>query len=157
MKPPRCGGFIFFHMADFRKLLVWQKAHAMSLEVDEVASTIRGVQYSQLRTQLTRSSASVPTNIVEGRAQPTEREFARFLRYAIASSAETEYHLITARDKGVISDRSFESLTDQVIEVRKMLYGLVDKLTKGLANEERPPEKPAAAEDDDEHPKELTA
>ena len=142
-------------MADFKKLLVWQKAHAMSLEVDEVASTIRGVQYSQLRTQLTRSSASIPTNIVEGRAQATEREFARFLRYAIASAAETEYHLITARDKGVISDRAFESLTDQVIEVRKMLYGLVDKLTTGAANDERPEKRPE--EENDGEPKPLTA
>lgn len=135
-------------MADFRKLIVWQKAHAMSLEVDEVASTIRGVQYSQLRTQLTRSSASIPTNIVEGRAQPTEREFARFLRYAIASSAETEYHLIAARDKGVISDRSFELLSNQVIEVRKMLHGLAAKLTHGHTNDARPPGNPAAADDE---------
>lgn len=128
----------------------------MSLEVDEVASTIRGVQYSQLRTQLTRSSASIPTNIVEGRAQSTEREFARFLRYAIASSAETEYHLIAARDKGVISDRNYESLTAQVIEVRKMLHGLVGKLTKGSSGDEPPPEKPAKEEDDGD-PKDLTA
>jgi len=139
MKAPHRGAFIVYSMADFRKLAVWQKAHAMSLEADEVAHGIRGVQYSHLRSQLARSAASVPSNIVEGRAQFSEREFARYLRTAIASASETEYHVITARDKGVISAARCDRLNEKVVEVRKMLYGLVDRLTGSIATEERPP------------------
>jgi four helix bundle protein len=115
-------------MSDFRKLAVWQKAHEMSLAVSRVAQDIPRARHKALRDQLTRAADSVPTNIVEGRAQSTDAQFARFLDYSIASASETEYHLISARDKGVIRLEDYQSLCEQVIEVRKMLHGLVNKL-----------------------------
>jgi four helix bundle protein len=76
-----------------------------------------------------RSAMSVPTNIVEGRGQASDRDFCRFLRYSIHSSSELEYHLIMARDVEAIRANDFRSLQDQVIEVRKMLYGLIKSLS----------------------------
>ena len=67
---------------------------------------------------------SVPANIVEGKGQKSGREFARFLDYAINSSSELEYHLMVARDISAISLSEFTSLRDQLVEVRRMLYGL---------------------------------
>ena len=72
---------------------------------------------------------SIPTNIVEGRGQKSGPDFARFLGYALNSSSELEYHLIVARDIHAISLSDFTSLTDQVTEVRKMLYGLTKRVT----------------------------
>ena len=46
---------------------------------------------------------SIPANIVEGRRQKTDKEFARFLRIAVNSAYELEYHVIVARDIGAIS------------------------------------------------------
>jgi four helix bundle protein len=100
----------------------------MSLFAYDVAKTIRGADERELRSQLKRSSASVPTNIVEGSSQSTDREFARFLGYAVGSCSETEYHAISARDKGLISARNYDSLTERVIEVRRMLIGLIKRL-----------------------------
>jgi four helix bundle protein len=71
---------------------------------------------------------SIPANIVEGRRQESEKEFARFLRIALNSGCELEYHLIMARDIGVISDTDFESLLRECIQVRKMTHGLLNKL-----------------------------
>ena len=45
------------------------------------------------------------------------------------SRSELEYHLIVARDIHAISLSDFTSLTDQVTEVRKMLYGLTKRVT----------------------------
>jgi four helix bundle protein len=73
---------------------------------------------------------SIPTNIVEGRGQKSDHEYSRFLGYAVNSSSELEYHLIVARDTQAISVNSFRSLVDQVIEVRKMLYGLTKYLER---------------------------
>ena len=73
---------------------------------------------------------SIPANIVEGRGQLTGRDFARFLRYGLNSSSELEYHLIVARDIRAITERDFRSLTDQIVDVRKMLYGLTKILAK---------------------------
>ena len=123
-------------MSDFKKLHVWQKAHALSLCVDRVCKKIRGGQYASLRSQLFRAATSIPANIAEGRRQESEKEFARFLRYALNSSSELEYHLILALDTQVISEEDFRSLVTQTIRVRKMLYALL----KRLANADpRPP------------------
>ena len=71
---------------------------------------------------------SIPANIVEGRGQKSEREFARFLGYSVYSSRELDYHLIVARDIRAISQNVFASLTDQNVEVRRMLYGLTKRV-----------------------------
>ena len=71
---------------------------------------------------------SISANIAEGRRQKSEKEFARFLGYALNSSSELEYHLIVARDTRVMAEGDFIALLDQTITVRKMLYGLVRRL-----------------------------
>ena len=111
-------------MADFAKLRVWRKAHALALNVHKVATTIRGGTYASLRSQMIRAAMSIPANIVEGKGQKSGREFARFIGYAINSSSELEYHLVAARDIRVITPAECTRLRDQLIEVRKMLYGL---------------------------------
>jgi four helix bundle protein len=115
-------------VSDFKKLLVWQKALALALNVDRVCKKIRNAQYASLRNQLFRAAASIPANIAEGRRQESDKEFARFLRYALNSSSELESHLILARGCQAISDGDFRSLVSQTIRVRKMLYALLRSL-----------------------------
>jgi len=116
-------------MSDFKKLHVWQKAHALSLSIDRVSKRIRTGQYASLRNQIFRAAMSIPANIAEGRRQTSEKEFGRFLGYALNSSSELEHHLIVARDTKVIPESEFVSLVSQTITVRKMLYGLLRRLS----------------------------
>ena len=111
-------------MTDFKKLKVWQKAHLMAMDVHRVAGQIRGVKHASLRSQMVRAAMSVPTNIVEGCSQQSTREYSRFLRIALNSTTELEYHLVAARDLEAVRTDSL-TLISQVIEVRKLLYGLL--------------------------------
>ena len=108
----------------FQKLKVWQKAHVMSLDVHRVAGQIRGAKHASLRSQIIRAAMS-PTNIVEGCGQQSSREFSRFLRIALNSTSELEYHLLAARDLKAVRPSDSLTLISQVIEIRKMLYGLL--------------------------------
>jgi four helix bundle protein len=90
---------------------------------------MRGTRYASLRNQIFRAAMSIPANIAEGRRQKSEKEFARFLGYALNSSSELEYHLIVARDTKVITNADFVSLVTQTITVRKMLYGLLKRIS----------------------------
>jgi four helix bundle protein len=127
-------------VSDFKKLLVWQKAHALALHTHRVATGIRRSQDVPLRSQIIRAAMSIPANIVEGRRQESEKEFARFLRIALNSGCELEYHLIVARDIGAISESDSASLLRELIEVRKMIHGLLNKLGGRTANARlRPP------------------
>ena len=115
-------------MADFKKLQVWQKAHALSLSVDRTSKRIRSSQYASLRNQIFRAALSIPANIAEGRRQRSEKEFGRFLGIALNSTSELEYHLIFARDAEIIRESEFVSLISQTITVRKMLYALLKRV-----------------------------
>jgi four helix bundle protein len=115
-------------VTDFKKLKVWQKAHAMAIDVHRVAGQMRGVKHVSLRSQMIRAAMSVPTNIVEGCSQQSTREYARFVRIALNSTSELEYHLLAARDLAAVRASDSLTLLSQVVEVRKMLYGLLHYL-----------------------------
>ena len=120
-------------MSDYRKLHVWRKAHALAINVHRDAGRIRGANYSSLRSQLIRAAMSIPANIVEGRSQSSERDFCRFLRYALNSASELEYHLTVARDIGILPNKTFTPLAMEVVEIRKMLNGLIKSIIKPTA------------------------
>ena len=121
-------------MADYKKLLVWQKAHALALNAHRAAAGMRGAQYSALRSQITRAAFSIPANIVEGREQRAESAFARYLRIALGSSSELDYHIGAARDIGGLTTEAHAALEEQVVEVRMMLHGLLRRLEPKVEN-----------------------
>lgn len=115
-------------MGEYRKLLVWEKSHALAIEIHAVAQRIRGATNAPLKTQMVRAAMSVPANIVEGRAQHSEKDFVRFVGYAVGSAAELEYHLVIARDIRAINEGDFQRALAQLSEVRRMLHGLSKRL-----------------------------
>ena len=56
------------------------------------------------------------------------------MRYAINSASELHYHLIMGGDTGVIGVNDFATLVAQTIEVRKMLNGLLRRVSASLVN-----------------------
>jgi four helix bundle protein len=118
-------------MQDFRKLLVWQKAQTLIVVSHEIAAKIRGAHYASLRGQIIRASMSISANIAEGRAQRSDREFARFLQYSLASANELESHILTCRNLNLISQKDSDRAVSLAIEIRRMLHGITRKLTAG--------------------------
>lgn len=116
-------------MSDFKTLQVWQKAHALSLNVDRACRAIRLPMYASLRNQLFRASLSIGANLAEGSSQRTKKEFARFVSYSLTSCSEVENHLIIARDLKAIPLPTVNPLLAQTITIRKMLYRLHEMLS----------------------------
>ncbi len=116
-------------MGDFKELKVWQKAQAVALDSHRVAQRIRSSDHSSFRSQIIRAAFSIPANIVEGNGVQSPREYARFVRIALNSANELEYHLLTARDLNLIPEVAATTLITNVIEVKKMLHGLLRYLS----------------------------
>lgn len=121
-------------MADFRKLRVWQAAQQLAVDTHRIFGRVRGARSATLRDQVLRAAMSVPTNIVEGSAHASPREFARFLRYSLASVSEVEGHVQLAHDLGMIKEPDLVILLGRIVDVRKMLYGLLKKLEGSRGN-----------------------
>ena len=117
---------------DYNKLHVWQKAHALAIEVNR-ASVKFPREHVSLASQMRRSAESIATNIVEGCGRFSQRDFARFLQISIGSTTELEYQLRLARDYEILDSALCERLTGQTIEVRRMLIGLIQKVKQDLA------------------------
>jgi len=117
-------------MKDFRTLLVWQRSHALVLEIYRVTGRFPGDEAFGLKAQLRRAAASVPTNIAEGCGRGGDSDFARFVQIALGSASETEYHLLLAKDLGYLGDREHDDMTQEIQEVKRMLTGLRARLRR---------------------------
>lgn len=111
-------------MRDFKNYKVWHRSHALAGAIFAELQRSRRPEHAGLRAQLRDSADSVPANIVEGAAAPTQKEFARFVGMSIKSANETEYHLLVARDRGAMKRPTVERYIAEIIEIRKMLFSL---------------------------------
>jgi four helix bundle protein len=114
-------------MQDYHKLRVWERAHKFAVEIRRAANDFPP-GFSEIRTQLVRAAESIPTNLVEGCGAATPKEFARFVDISIKSSSEVEYELELAHDHHLIDDETFAKWLKEIVEIRKMLYGLRKRL-----------------------------
>jgi four helix bundle protein len=113
---------------DFRDLKVWQKGHALTLEVYRVTRAFPKEELYGLTSQIRRSASSVPANIAEGAARDGDAEFKRFLTIAYASASELDYHLLLARDLNYIQQPEHEALQEKVTELRRMLHKFIQTI-----------------------------
>jgi four helix bundle protein len=121
-------------MQDFRSLSVWQKSHSITISVYAISGRMSHPRHFALRDQLVRAAISVPANLAEGCGRTGDREFRRFVRVALGSASELEYHLLLAHDLGLLPAADYAQLAGGVVEVKRMLAGLAASLTNGLAN-----------------------
>ena len=117
-------------MQDFRKLLVWRKAHELTLAVYRATVSFPNEERFGLTRQLRRACGSIAANLAEGSGRGGDMDFARFSQMAMGSAAEVEYHLLLARDLGMLESQEHQEMTASVTEVKKMLTSLMKKLRK---------------------------
>lgn len=98
---------------NFQDLLVWQKAHALVLNVYRLTSGFPRPETYGLSLQMQRAAVSVPANIAEGFKRRSRAEKARFLNIAQASLEECRYFLILTSDLGYGSTESMLLLLDE--------------------------------------------
>ncbi|SHJ79028.1 four helix bundle protein [Dethiosulfatibacter aminovorans DSM 17477] len=106
-------------------LLVWKKAHELTLKVYEITKNFPKDESFGLTSQIRRAAVSVPSNIVEGRARGSNKEFKRFLLIARGSLEETKYQLLLAKDLNYISDSDYKNTLSIAQETGKLLAGLI--------------------------------
>jgi len=112
-------------MRDFHGLLVWQKAHALTLSIYRLTKQFPDDERFGLASRLRRSAASIPANLAEGCGRGGEQEFARFVQIAMGSASEVEYHLLLAKDLRYIGDTDSEPANADILEVKRMLASLL--------------------------------
>jgi four helix bundle protein len=115
-------------LRNFKDLVVWDKAHALTLELYQMTHTFPKEELYGITSQIRRAAASIGANLAEGCGRRTDGEFGRFLLIAMGSASESTYHLLLARDLKFLNEADYVRLDNQLAEVRRMLTSLTMKV-----------------------------
>ncbi len=119
-------------MRNYRDLQVWTKAHRLTLELYRISRSFPRDEIYGLTSQLRRAAASVGANLAEGCGRRTSSELARFVRIAMGSASELDYHLLLCRDLGFMKTDDFQRASTDLTEVRKMMTSFLSSVEKQI-------------------------
>ncbi len=111
-------------MKTHHDLDVWKKSIDLVTAIYKVTELYPKSELYGLTSQIRRCAVSVPSNIAEGAARTSTKEFAQFLSIALGSIAELETQLIVSNNLNYIEKAQFETMIEQIITIRKMIVGL---------------------------------
>lgn len=118
-----------------KDLVVWQKAMSLARTIHVLTRSFPPEELFGITSQLRRAAVSIPSNIAEGAARATTREFIQFLYVARGSLAEIETQLELAEGAGY-TKRS-EDIFTQADEVGKLLNAVIRGLRRKLYQQQR--------------------
>lgn len=102
-------------------------ADALALQIYRETRSFPREELYGLTSQLRRAGVSVPSNIVEGCARNTEKDYLRFLDDAYGSAKEVEYQVSIARRLGYLET---DKLEENAAETARVLNALINALRK---------------------------
>ena len=109
----------------YRELIAWQKGRALVSEIYKITENFPAREQYGLTSQIRRAAVSIPSNIAEGQARHSQKEFKHFLSHARGSLAEVETQLILAQDLKFLSSSDSERLLALTAELGRILNALI--------------------------------
>ena len=113
-----------FRLQRFTELKVWQRSHALVLEIYRLTTKFPADERFGVVAQLRRAALSVPTNIAEGSKREGREDYARFLNVAEGSLVEAEYLVMVSRDLGYLTAEIVAPILQEIREIAQMLHNL---------------------------------
>jgi four helix bundle protein len=110
-----------------KDLDVWKEAIELVLDIYEITKSFPKEEVYGLTSQIRRATVSIPSNIAEGAARSSKKEFLKFLYIALGSLSELETELIIAHRLGYFHRND---IFKKLEIVKKLLLGLIKSLKK---------------------------
>ena len=112
----------------YKDLLIWQKGMALAKFVYQLSARFPVDERYGLISQIRRAAVSVPSNIAEGQARHTTKEFLQFLSHAQGSLAEVETQLLLSVELRFANQEGIGPGLKEIDELQKMIISLRRKL-----------------------------
>jgi four helix bundle protein len=117
-------------MRPHRRLDVWNEAVGFVVDVYQATRSFPKTEQYALADQLKRAAVSIPSNIAEGAARQTKKEFIQFLYIDRGSASEIDTQLEVARRLNYVDESEKARLDHKLDTIGKMLTGLIRSLKK---------------------------
>ena len=115
----------------FRELKVWQEAKILAVDVYNLIRSAPLLEQDWgLKDQMQRAAVSIPSNIAEGAARQSTKEFIRYLQIASGSLSELETQLILSINLGLLNKKQKEYVdaSEKILTLRKQIYATIRSL-----------------------------
>lgn len=106
-----------------KDLTVWQESIKLIKEVYSLTSRFPKEEVYSLTAQIKRSTISIPSNIAEGAARDSNKEYIHFLYIALGSVAELDTQLIIAKDLNFIDEKDYKEIVEKLEILEKCYQG----------------------------------
>jgi four helix bundle protein len=116
----------------YKDLIVWQKSMALANAIYDATEAFPKRETYSLTDQMRRAAVSIPSNIAEGQAHFSRREFRHFLRHSSGSLAELETQILIAERRNYLTGSQTAELLKRTHEVGRILNGLLNSLKERL-------------------------
>ena len=117
-------------MRDHTKLKAFQLADQLAVDIYKGTVSFPREEMFGLTSQLRRAAVSVPSNIVEGCARSTEKDYLRFLDIAFGSAKEAGYQIGLSFRLGFLPETEYQELSGLATETAKVLNGLIQSFRR---------------------------
>ena len=116
-------------MKSHNDLKVYQEAMDLVTDVYKLTNNFPESEKFGLTSQIRRCSVSIPSNIAEGAARESKKEFKRYLYISLGSASELETQIEISRRLNFIDDST--DLKDKIFYIKRMLIKLIQSLNLG--------------------------
>jgi len=116
-----------------KNLEVWKLSVDFVKDIYTLTTNFPDEEKFGIISQLRRAVVSIPTNIAEGAARSTKKEFRNFLYIASGSLSEIDTLLTISKELGFIKESQLDALNEKLVKIDIMLDGLIKKLKKDMA------------------------
>ena len=113
-----------------KKLDAWKLSMDLANDVYRETEKFSNLEKIGLSAQMRRNAISVPSNIAEGAARQTKKEFRNFLYIAQGSLSELDTQSELARRLNYIDEKTQRSLDERMERIDKTITGLIRHLNK---------------------------
>lgn len=120
-------------IVSYRDLVAWQEAMRLAEAVYAVSAELPADERFGLMAQLRRAAISIPSNLAEGHARESIKDFARYISIARGSLAEVETQLHLAERLNMIYPEQVQPVFAHCDELGRILRGLRKSLDAKLA------------------------
>jgi four helix bundle protein len=114
--------------SSYKDLIAWQKGMLLVAAIYDATEGFPSHEQFGLVSQVRRAAVSVPSNIAEGKAHYSNRDFVRFLRLARGSLAEIETQVLITQQRSYLTTATTAHLSQQLDELSRILSGLLNAL-----------------------------
>jgi four helix bundle protein len=115
-------------MKNFKNLLIWQKGMEIVKKTYQLAKQLPAEEKFGLSIQVCKAAVSIPSNIAEGSAKRSKRDYCNYLSIALGSSFELETELLVIEMVGFGEKKIIAELLKDVDEEQKMLQSFIKKV-----------------------------